>query len=126
MAAAVIRSAPVYIDGKKLGELTDCTYSITTNDAIQITLDGVIGFSDGIATVKLDASTIVPVKGISVPFLKAALTKKNVEVGILLEGKLCRCTMRIMSAEYSSTVSSGVLTGKFSLEGSGPDLTGLT
>lgn len=117
MASKIIRPLPIYVASKKIAEVTDGTYDITSNDESQVTHDGYIGHSDGATTCKADFNTICPVAGHEFNFVDLILNKQYVNIGILADGKLLQFTGRLVTLGYTTDSKSGKATGKFSFEG---------
>ena len=125
MADVKIRSASLYIKGKKAGEATGFTYDIDSNDEPQIGDDGYLGHSEGVTTTSLSFNSIVPVKGMQVAVLSALVEKKSVDVALsLIDGKIHQITMRVTKATVKSTRKNGTLDGDFQLGGGEPKITG--
>ena len=124
MARGIIRAAPLYMNGKKIAEVSDGTYDISSNDESHITTDGYAGHSDGAATTKINANTIVPVKGMQTAVDDALVNKRYVSMSILMNGKIHQIDMRLVNGNYKWDFKSGSCAGSFSFEGGAPEITG--
>lgn len=120
MARAVIRAIPLYIDGKKVAEVSEGEYDLKSGDEAQIATDGYIGHSDGAMTVSIAPTCIVPVVGMGTAVEDALFAKKYVTAGLLVNGKFHQVDCRVVGVGYSWDWKSGKCTGKFSLEGGVP------
>lgn len=124
MARNIIRAAPLYLDGKKVAEVSDGSYDIESGDEIQIGSEGVIGISDGTPVVNAQFNCIIPVKGMSVAVDSMILNKKYVQLGLPVNGKFHQCDGRVHSANYSWDHKNGRFNGAFKFMGEGPEVTG--
>lgn len=124
MAQAKFRHYPVYFKKKKIAELQSVTHDIESGDELMMGAEGVLGHSDGIATMKLESDCIVPVPGLSVGFLDAIINKQDVDVMIFADGRFQMATGRIVSANYSSNSRNGEARGRFTFTAAAPQLAG--
>ena len=124
MGQAVIRVFPIYLNNKKIAEMTSNSYDINPGDEAQIGIDGLIGFSDGVTITKIDTDCIIPVKGMTTRIVDVMLKKQYCQVGIFADGKIHQIDCRVTHGNYSSDAKTGRAMGKFSFEGGAPDVTG--
>jgi len=59
----IIRALPLYVDSRKIAEVSGGSYEHNSNDELQIATEGYMGHSDGADTCRVQANTITPVKG---------------------------------------------------------------
>lgn len=124
MARGIIRATPVYLNGKKIAELSDGTYDIASGDEAHVATDGYIGHSDGATMSKISANCVVPVKGMQVTVDDILLNKRYVSVGVLVNAKFHMIDMRLVNSNYKWDFKTGSFNGAFSFEGGPPEVTG--
>jgi hypothetical protein len=124
MARALIRPAPLYVNGKKFAEIASGTYELNSNDESQVATDGYMGHADGSMTSKVSASAIVPVKGMQVTVDTFLVNKTYVTVGIFQNGKFHQVDMRVVSNSYKWDFKNGQNQCDISFEGGQPEITG--
>jgi len=124
MARSLIRAAPIYLNGKKIAEVSDGSYDITSGDESHIATEGYLGHSDGATTVKINANCIIPVKGTGVALDDLILNKRYFSIGLPVNGKFHQIDCRMVTANYKWDFKTGSLTGAFAMEGGSPDLVG--
>jgi hypothetical protein len=120
MANKTFRSASIYVKSKKIAEITSSTYEVMSGDEQQIGTEGVLGFSDGVATSKLDFDTVCPVTGHELALKTILKGKQTVTAAVLVDGGLETFDCRIMTRSYTSDAKTGECKGKFSLIGNDP------
>jgi hypothetical protein len=111
------------IDGAKVGTATGTNFSLKSNDGRVVTLDGVLGHSDGVTTLDITLEKVVPfvdIDGSQDKILELMANKANAELEITAGNRvltaLCRCVMY----DGKSTVTDGKLDGTANFENSGP------
>lgn len=120
-----IRHASFYINGRKLAECNSGELDFASGDESQIGDEGYIGHSDGADTSTLSTESIVPVAGMQVRLTDAYARKQYVQAsGALIDGKIFKCEMRIVSLNYKSDAKSGSLMQSAKLEGGRPKFVG--
>lgn len=124
MARAIIRALPLYLDGKKIAEVSDGSYDIESGDEMQIGSEGVLGISDGTITANASFNCIIPVKGMQIAIDQIILNKKYVQLGVPVNGKFHQCDGRLSGVNYSWDHKNGRCNGAFKFMGAGPELTG--
>lgn len=125
MAQPKIRSASLFLGGRKMGTIEGIKYTYNSGDEPQFGDPGGVGFSDGAATTNLTATGIVPVAGMSVDIVTAMQNKSDFEVSLaLINGKIHQITMRATKAEFTGSQKSGTLMGDFEWSGFEPKITG--
>lgn len=124
MARNIIRAFPMYLNGKKIAEVSDGTYDIASGDEAHVATEGYFGHSDGATMTKCNPTCVIPVKGMQITVDDLILNKRYFEVGIPVNGKFHQITMRNVNAAYKWDFKSGSATGVFSFEGGAPELVG--
>jgi hypothetical protein len=122
MATPKFRHFPVYMSNKKIATMSQVNHDIESGDELQFGAEGVLGHSDGIITVKLEADCVIPVAGSPVGFLDTIINKRDVSVRIFCDGKYQMFKGRIISANYTSNSRNGEARGKFVFTGGAPQL----
>ncbi len=124
MARNIIRAFPLYLNGKKIAEVSDGTYEVMSGDESHVATEGYFGHSDGATLTKCNPNCIIPVKGMQVTVDDLILNKRYFEIGLPVNGKFQQTTMRMVSASYKWDFKSGSATGTFQMEGGPPELIG--
>lgn len=121
MSRSRFRAVPLYINGKKVAEVTKGKLSLASGDEMQIGTDGYLGHSDGAMTSKLNPTCIIPVGGMTTTALRDALfNKKYLTAGLPVDGKFMQVDMRVVSGDFDWDWKTGTITGDYSLEGGEP------
>lgn len=123
MADSVFRTYPLYIKGKKCAEVMSSTYEVTTNNANQYGIDGVLGQSRGIRETKIDFDTCVPVAGMQINIDDIIASEETVGIGVVVNGRMQRVSGTISGATYTGDSKEGTTKGKYSFIGGAPQLT---
>lgn len=120
-----IRHASWYVNGRKLAECNSGDLELGSGDESQIGDEGYIGHSDGAATSSLSTESIVPVAGMAVRLVDAYDRKQYVQIsGALIDGRIFKAEMRIVSLSYKSDAKAGTLVQSAKLEGGRPKFIG--
>ena len=118
----IVRAAPIYANGAKIAECESLTFEISGGGEAVFGLEGLLTFTKGAVTTKASCKAIVPVAGMCSRFTEKLVAQVDVEIGVMLDGKLFQVTMRPMTANYSSDSKTGRVEGAFPCEGGGPKL----
>jgi hypothetical protein len=118
----LVRPAPVLIESRKIAEVSSGTYAHTSNDEVQIGFEGVLGYSDGADTVRLQFKSITPVAGHEKDLRAVIMQKKYVTVGIFIDGAYEAFEGRLTSRDYDWDSKSGACNGNFTFEGGKPNV----
>ncbi len=124
MARTLIRAAPIYLDGKKIAEVSSGSYDVASGDEAQIGSDGYLGHSDGATTTRFSFDCIIPVKGMAVKVDDLILNKRYFSLGLPVNGKFHQVDARMTGASYKWDHRNGTFMGTFSAEGGAPDILG--
>lgn len=124
MARNIIRAFPMYLNGKKIAEVSDGTYDIASGDESHVATEGYFGHSDGATLTKVNPTCIIPVKGMQTTIDDLILNKRYFSIGIPANGKFHQIDMRCVNANYKWDFKSGSATGSFQMEGGSPELVG--
>lgn len=123
MANKVFRAAAIYVASKKIAEIAQSTYEQMSGDEQQTGTEGVLGFSDGVSTTKLDFDTVCPVTGHEQTLKNIIAGKQTVTFGVFVDNGLEMFDGRIVSRSYTSDSKTGECKGKFNVIGGTPVLT---
>ena len=120
---AKVKSGSIYYNNRRIATMQNIDYTITTNDGLEVA-DGITFNTDGIATIKVSCTSVVPVKGVGVSVLEDALRHKDTKLTLgIIDGKLHELSeCRAEELNYSGETASGKLTGKFSWHTGGDKL----
>ncbi|WP_394849700.1 hypothetical protein LZC95_19885 [Pendulispora brunnea] len=125
MANVKVRSASIYVSGRKFGECFENTYDVESGDEPQFGDGVVLGFSDGIIQTTLSCKSVMPVGGSSVNMLVLMKNKTDLDVALAtIDGKIHQVSMRVTKASVQSTHKNGTQEGTFTLSGGEPDIIG--
>ncbi len=113
---AVVRSAPIYQNGKKIAEIETGTLTVRDGGEPQVGQEGYIDDSDGPITSTLSCNTILPVAGMTVRINVG----ERYTMGMFVDGKLKQCRMKCREAEYQTDSKNGTAKGKFEFGGGKP------
>lgn len=124
MAQARIRSASVFLQGKKWGQIEGIKYEYTTGDEAQFGDPGYIGHSDGAGTTTIDCTGIIPVTGQDIDIYSAMQQRLYLEMDLApVNGKIHHVTVRPVKAGVTGSQKAGTLMGDFSFAGGEPTIT---
>lgn len=123
---AVYRHFSVYVGGRKIAELQKASYSVVTATKPVVNENGVDGYTDGPMQSTIDATTAVPVGGISVDLFGSMLRKEKLQIQLgTVDGKIhVLSNIRVTEANYDGDVENGELIGKFKFMGGKPEPVG--
>jgi len=113
----------VYVESRKIAEIESGTYEHMSGDEAQTGSDGYLGHSDGTEMVKLQFSTVTPAKGHAKDLRIIIMQKKDVQVGIQVDGKFEQFEGRLTSRTYNFDSKTGSCKGQFTFEGGKPEAT---
>ena len=122
MARQIFRAFPLYVNGKKIAEVSSGTYDVNPNDEAQVGTEGYMGHADGATITRIQATCMIPVVGMQVQFDAIIKARQYVQVGVPINGKFQQVDMRITQANYKWNFKNGQAEGDFTLEGGEPDL----
>lgn len=118
------RIQPQYLrafGGKAIANITGSSTELNSNDQRQLALEGVIGHSDGIATVDFEIKTIIALTADdTITLTNTLLNKEPVEIQGTWGDSVIVVTCRLVSISGSSEAESGKHEGTFKFESSGP------
>jgi len=118
----IIRALPLYVNSRKIAEVSGGSYEHNSNDEMQIATEGYMGHSDGADTCRVQANTITPVKGHELELKRIILNKEYCTVGIPVDGGYEQFDGRMTSRSYNWDTKNGSCTGQFTFEGGKPDV----
>lgn len=118
MAQSVFRSSPLYLNAKKVAEVSNSTEDRTVNSANQYGIEGVIGQSIGADEIKYDFDTVTPIQGMEIQI--DDLIGVQVSIGLLRNGRMALSAGIISTSNYTSDSKTGEAKGKFSFIGGAP------
>jgi hypothetical protein len=124
MANIRVRSASVYINGKKMGTFEGNDYEYNSGDEQQFGDPGFVGMSDGAITTKLTITGINPLLGSADGLFQAMNNKQDVDVSLFpINGFTHTVTMRPISGKATSHHKSGSQACDYVLVGGQPKIT---
>lgn len=123
--ASRFRWASCYVNGRRVAQATDGTYSIKGNGEDIITEDGWDGHSDGAITTEMSLNRAIPVGGDNMSLEEALLNRQYVKVTwASLNGKVFQSEMRITDISFNGDHRAGTQTAALSATGGKPELIG--
>lgn len=124
MAQARFRSASVFLNGRKWGQIEGVKYDYTTGDEAQFGDPGYLGHSDGAGTTQITCNGIIPVTGQDVDVYSAMQQRLNFELDLApVNGKIHHITVRCTKANATGSQKAGTLMGEFDFAGGEPVIT---
>lgn len=112
----IVRSAPIYQNGKLIAEIESGDLEIRDGGEPQIGQEGYIDDSDGPITSTLSCNTILPVSGMTVRIQVG----QRYMMAMFIDGKLKQCRMKCRMAKYQTDVKNGTAKGQFEFGGGNP------
>jgi len=119
MASARFRAFPLFLGTKKFAEAHGNAFNADSGDEIQFGSDGILGLSDGIIQIRIEADYVVPVRGTSVDIFDLFFNKKEFSTRIMMGGKAVTIPARITNMSQQSESKGGTATGKVTIQCSG-------
>lgn len=119
MAQNRVLPVTLRIDGGKVGTATGTNFSFKSNDGRVITLDGILGHSDGIATLDITLEKVVPfvdVDGADQRIFDLLANKVNGEIEMSIGPRTMAALCRCVGYDGKSTVTDGKLDATINLE----------
>jgi hypothetical protein len=116
------RSQPQFIrlNDKAIANVTGTGPELNSNDERQITLEGVLGHSDGVATIDFEVKTIIALTGgDDVNIINIILNKLECEIQATIGASVFVVTCRCVSFSGSSEAANGKFEGTYKFESSG-------
>jgi hypothetical protein len=124
MAQSRFRNFPLFLASKKFAEAHGNAYNADSGDELQFGSDGILGLSDGIITVRIEADYVVPVAGTKIDLWNLFLNKTEFYVRMLMGGKSHQVPCRITNMAQQSESKGGTATGKITMMATAtPDVT---
>ena len=120
MANNRIQPQFIRLDGKAIANVTGTSMDFASNDERQITLEGTLGHSDGVATMDFEVKTIVALTGGDEPTInRIILNKQECEIQGTIGPDTAVVTCRCISFSGSSEAANGKFEGNYKFESSG-------
>lgn len=124
MASARFRNFPLFINSKKFAEAHGNAFNADSGSEIQIGSDGILGLSDGVIQVRIEADYVVPVRGTTVDVFDLFYNQKEFTVRMMMGGKSHQIPARITNISQQSEAKGGTATGKVTIMACGaPEMT---
>ena len=120
MANNRIQPQFIRLNGKAIANVTGTSTDLASNDERQVTLQGVLGHSDGVQTLDFEVKTIVALtSGDEGTIVQILLNKQECEIQATLATQVFVVTARCISFSGSSEAQNGKFEGTFKFESSG-------
>lgn len=122
MADYQIRATSVFVEGRKVGQFFDGTYTIQSGDEANFGDNGGdVVYSDGIITTSFRAKVYEPIQGLDFDIEGALLAKQNLNLTFgLVAGKIHTVKMRPLDGTHTTEWRNGKLEGEFNFGGGKP------
>lgn len=125
MASSKFRAFPMLIGGRKFAECNGTQYTADSGDEQMIGADGVLGLSEGIPVIKIEADYCQPVAGTKIDLWSLFTNKTEFTVQQPIGGKSHGVRMRITNMSLTSESKNGTAKGKITMmNASDLDITG--
>ncbi len=115
MASNKFRAFPMLIGGRKFAECNGTQYTGESGDEQQIGAEGVMGLSEGVPVIKIDADYVQPVAGTSIDIHGMFKNKTEFTVQMPIGGKSHGVRMRITNVSLTSETKNGTAKGKITM-----------
>jgi hypothetical protein len=120
MANNRIQPQFIRLNDKAIANVTGTGPELNSNDERQITLEGVLGHSDGVATIDFEVKTIIALTGgDDVNIINIILNKLECEIQATIGASVFVVTCRCVSFSGSSEAANGKFEGTYKFESSG-------
>jgi len=120
MANNRIQPQFIRLNDKAIANVTGTSPELNSNDERQIVLEGVLGHSDGVATLDFEVKTIIALTGgDEAAIVEIILGKRECEIQATLATRVFVVTCRCVSFSGSSEAQNGKFEGTFKFESSG-------
>jgi hypothetical protein len=110
----------IRLNGKAIANVTGTGPELNSNDERQITLEGVLGHSDGVATIDFEVKTIIALTGgDDIAIINILLNKQECEIQATIGTSVFVVTCRCVSFSGNSEAQNGKFEGTYKFESSG-------
>ncbi len=120
MSKPVVRNFSLYANGRKCGEATGIAYDQESGNEIQIGDGSVIGVSQGVKTVNVQLSQIVPYRGSQVARILEDAFDNNtsIQIGLgILGGRIHKMDLYCTKCNTKTEMKNGSCSGEYTLIG---------
>src|SRR6478736_7026656 len=120
MAKPIVRNFSFYANGLKCGEATGVAYDQESGNEIQIGDGQVIGVSQGVKTVSVQLSQIIPYRGSNVQRILEDAFDNNtsVQVGMgIIGNRVHKMDLYVTKLNIKTEMKNGTCNGEFTLIG---------
>ena len=117
---AVVRNFSLYANGLKCGEATGIAYDQESGNELQIGDGQVIGVSQGVKTVQVQLSQIIPYRGSLVGRIMEDAYDNNtsLQVGLgILGGRIHKANLFVTKCNTKTEMKNGTCNGEYTLIG---------
>lgn len=114
----IVRSAPIYLNGTKIGTIESGDFEEMDGGEPLITDEGYVDDSDGPITSTLTCNTILPVAGQTVRIRVGT----RYTMAIFIDGETKQARMKCRKAKYSTDSKNGTARGQFEFGGGKPTI----
>jgi len=124
---ATVRNYSVYVKNRKFGELTGSAYDQESGNELQIGDGAVIGISQGVKTVQLQASAIIPFGGSNAARILQDAYSNNTPIGVaagVINGQIHKLNLFVTKINIKSETKNGTCLGDFTLIGGAGTIVG--
>lgn len=120
MANNRIQPQFIRLNGKTIANVTGTGPELNSNDERQIVLEGVLGHSDGVATIDFEVKTIIALTGgDDTSIINIILNKQECEIQATIASSVFVVTCRCISFSGNSEAENGKFEGTYKFESSG-------
>lgn len=123
MALPQVRAFPAFIKQKKIGQVHGTTFTIQPNRQKLYGAEGFLTLSRGAVSCGVEVEAIVPVAGMDLDLLQQMILQQDVGVQLPIGGKQYVIDMGYTGGNITSNTETGVVQGRFTLEGGVPKIT---
>lgn len=120
MASPIVRNFSIYASGKKCGEATGIAYDQESGNELQIGDGIVIGVSQGVKTVQVQLSQIIPYRGSAVGRIMEDAYDGNysLQIGLgIIGSRIHKMDLYVTKCNIKAEMKNGTCMGDFTLIG---------
>lgn len=120
------RGCSIFAETKRVADFHGVEYEIVAGDE-EVPADvpgGLAGFTDGMVSVSITATAVVPVRGMVYNFEDQLFAHNYIDIGIgIVNANVHQTRARVVRAKFTSDAKAGRLDGEFALKAFAPNIT---
>jgi len=117
---ADIRYQALSADGQTIAEINGQTLDSKTNGEIAIGAGFILGITQGVVTITIKATAVLPVAGHSIDLMDLHLSQLEIPLGFYYNGKIYVFPAKLTELSKKDEAKNGMVTGDFTFMQAGP------